>query len=464
MVFLISENTLCVSIKNDKNSDLEVSIVGDEIYASDPVCRSCRSTLSEPYVRCAECRDIELCLICFSNGSEIDRHKNDHNYIVIKNEFPLIEESGWTARQELELLDVLQECGFGNWIDVARRMQGKTPDECKNHYMKNFIDHQNLPGLPKIKETRTSLFPPEIVLYHFKLQDIEEPPRFAPNSINSRLLAGYNAARSDFEINFDNHAEQLVADLNYNDFQPEDADYDLGNSLQIAMVQAYNNRLKERMRRRKIVKDHGLISFRRTMSWLKRYESTITRPIAKRLLIFMQLVSGIEFDYIVEGLHHVGEIKNYINKLADYRSNGLKTFRSVAMFKKLSKLRQENDKDRKQYLQSTEYSWRDVLPRSVVNLNPAIVTSTSQRKVPPPLEIRGLPGSEKLTSMEKELCSNARVIPSSYFEYKRILINESKKLGSLRLAQARVLLKIDVNKTRKIYDFLADQGYIKKPP
>ena len=85
-------------------------------------------------------------------------------------------------------------------------------------------------------------------------------------------------------------------------------------------------------------------------------------------------------------------------------------------------------------------------------------------RVPPPLEIRGLPGSEKLTSMEKELCSNARVIPSSYFEYKRIFINEIKKLGSLRLAQARVLLKIDVNKTRKIYDFLADQRYIKKPP
>ena len=121
----------------------------------------------------------------------------------------------------------------------------------------------------------------------------------------------------------------------------------------------------------------------------------------------------------------------------------------------------KNDKDRKQYLQSTEYSWSDVLPRSVVNWNMAIVTSTSQRKVPPPLEIRGLPGSEKLTSMEKEFCSNARVISSSYFEYKRILINEIK---SLRLAQARVLLKIDVNKTRKICDFLADQRYIKKPP
>ena len=73
-----------------------------------------------------------------------------------------------------DVLDVLQECGFGNWIDVARRMQGKTPGECKNHYMKNFIDYQNLPGLPKIKETRTSLFPPEIVLYDFKLQDIKE--------------------------------------------------------------------------------------------------------------------------------------------------------------------------------------------------------------------------------------------------------------------------------------------------
>jgi len=41
-----------------------------------------------------------------------------------------------------------------------------------------------------------------------------------------------------------------------------------------------------------------------------------------------------------------------------------------------------------------------------------------------------------------------------------MLVNECNKLGHLRLAQARTLIKIDVNKTRKIYDFLASQHII----
>lgn len=451
---------------NDKesNEEVEVSVTTEEIFVPDPTCCACKMTLSEPYIRCAECADALLCLLCFSNGSEINEHKNDHNYVIVKNEFPLIDESTWTAKQELQLLDVIQECGFGNWVDIAKRIEGKSTEECKIHYLKNYVERQGLPGLPKIKESRTSLFGVEPVPYLFKLQDLDEPPRFAANSVNGRLLAGYNAARSDFEVNFDNHAELLVSELNFEDFQRHDEDYRLGKSLQIAVVQAYNNRLKERARRSRILKTHGLIAFRRTISWLQRYEKTITRPVTERLLIFMQLATGIEFDYILEGLHHFGELKHYIGKLMNYRANGLKSFRSVAMFKKLLNLRREHDKDRKQYMNNAEYSWKNILPDSVLTPSVQVTLSTSQRKIPPPLEIRGLPGSDKLTTSEKELCSSARIVPANYFEYKRILMNENKKIGSLRLAQARVLLKIDVNKTRKLYDFLIEGGYINKPP
>ena len=41
-------------------------------------------------------------------------------------------------------------------------------------------------------------------------------------------------------------------------------------------------------------------------------------------------------------------------------------------------------------------------------------------------------------------------------------MNECNKLGHLRLAQARALIKIDVNKTRKIYDFLVSEHIITK--
>ncbi|KOX75067.1 Transcriptional adapter 2-alpha [Melipona quadrifasciata] len=447
--------------KIERNVEFNSSVVKDEIITSDPTCRICKSVLTEPYIRCAVCNRVELCPSCFSNGSEIDNHRNDHDYIIIKNEFPLIDESGWTAKQELECLDVLQECGFGNWVDVAKRIQGKSPEECKNHYLQHYIDNQSLPGLPKIAETRASLFGCEPIPYSFKLQDIEEPPRFAPNTLNCKLLAGYNPARSDFQVNFDNHAELLISDLNYDEFDVNDDNYELETELKVAIVQAYNNRLKERIRRRKIIRNHGLIAFRRTVSWIQRYESTITRLVAERLLIFMQLLGGMEFDYFMEGLHRAGELKNYLNKLFEFRNNGLKNFHSVPMFQKLNKLKQENEKERKQYLNNSEYSLKTILPGCNINFNNSISSTISQRKMAPPLVIKGLPGYEKLTSAEKELCSVTRIVPTNYLDFKHILIAENKKAGYLRLAQARVLLKIDVNKTRKIYDFLTEKGYIK---
>ncbi|XP_012543664.1 transcriptional adapter 2-alpha isoform X1 [Monomorium pharaonis] len=451
---------LSPTYESEHDVELEVSVLKDKIIASDPICRVCRTVLVEPYIRCAVCTEVEICPPCFAKGCEIDEHKNDHDYVIIKNEFPLID-SSWSAKHELQLLDVLQQCGFGNWMDVGRRMHVKSAEECKTHYLQHYVDNQTLPGLPKIKESRASLFSCEPIPYMYKLQDLEEPPRFALNTVNSRLLAGYNAARSDFEVNFDNHAESLVSDLEFDEFQPGDDKYELGRALQVAMVQAYNNRLKERMRRWRVIREHGLISFRKAISSIQRYENTITKPLAERLLIFMQLVDGMEFDFLMEGLHRAGEVKNHINRLLDFRRNGLKHFYSVPMFQKLSQLRQEYERERKQYMNNPEYSWKSLLPDNGASCNNSILGNT-QRKIAPPLAIKGLPGYERLNTDEKELCSVVRIVPANYLDFKQMLITESKKSGYLRLAQARVLLKIDVNKTRKIYDFLAEQGYINK--
>ncbi|MGH0181506.1 UNVERIFIED_CONTAM: hypothetical protein FKN15_007195 [Acipenser sinensis] len=64
--------------------------------------------------------------------------------------------------------------------------------------------------------------------------------------------------------------------------------------------------------------------------------------------------------------------------------------------------------------------------------------------------------------IDRQLCQVVRLVPGAYLEYKAALANECRRQGGLRLAQARALIKIDVNKTRKIYDFLIREGYINK--
>ena len=47
-----------------------------------------------------------------------------------------------------------------------------------------------------------------------------------------------------------------------------------------------------------------------------------------------------------------------------------------------------------------------------------------------------------------------KLVPGAYLEYTSALLNKHNKQGGLKLAEARALIKIDVNKTQKIYDFL----------
>lgn len=75
----------------------------------------------------------------------------------------------------------------------------------------------------------------------------------------------------------------------------------------------------------------------------------------------------------------------------------------------------------------------------------------------------GLPNYDKLSDDERQLCSRARLIPDAYLAYKKILIAENSKIGYIRLADARRLIKIDVNKTRVLYDFLLEHGFVNKP-
>lgn len=75
----------------------------------------------------------------------------------------------------------------------------------------------------------------------------------------------------------------------------------------------------------------------------------------------------------------------------------------------------------------------------------------------------GLPSYDRLTDDEKMICSEIRLTPTAFLEYKKILTNESINAGYLRLSDARRLIKIDVNKTREIYNFLIKSGCVNAP-
>uniref|UniRef100_A0AAZ1XQR9 Transcriptional adapter n=1 Tax=Oreochromis aureus TaxID=47969 RepID=A0AAZ1XQR9_OREAU len=401
-------------------------------FANDPSdkppCRGCSSFLTEPYIKCAECgpSPFLLCLQCFTRGFEYKKHQSDHKYEIMTSDFPVLE-PGWTAQEEMALLEAVMDCGFGNWQDVAYQMRTKTKEECESHYMKNFINNplfsSTLLSLRKAKDSR-------VAEGAIPFKPCDDPPRPTFDSVLSRDMAGYMPARADFMEEFDNYAEWDLKDIDF-----VDDDSDVLRALKLAVVDIYHSRLKERQRRKKIIRDHGLINLRKFQ---------------------------MEF-----------ELRREIRRLQEYRKAGIKSFCSAKVYERVKRMREDERRKRTmlcdvlQYIQDGRacQQWLSKQAAIDAGITPAVTTitvSATGRRSAPPLNLTGLPGTEKLNEREKELCQVVRLVPGAYLEYKQALLNECRRQGGLRLAQARALIKIDVNKTRKIYDFLIKEGYITK--
>lgn len=224
-----------------------------------PPCKGCSSHLTEPYIKCAECgpSPFLICLQCFTRGFEFKKHQSDHKYEIMTSDFPVLE-PGWTAQEEMALLEAVMDCGFGNWQDVAYQMRTKTKEECECHYMKNFINNPLFSStLLSLQKTKDSHFADTAIPF----KPTDDPPRPTFDSVLSRDMAGYMPARADFMEEFDNYAEWDLKDIDF-----VDDDSDVLRALKLSVVDIYHSRLRERQRRKKIIRNHGLINLRKFQS------------------------------------------------------------------------------------------------------------------------------------------------------------------------------------------------------
>lgn len=178
------------------------------------------------------------------------------------------------------------------------------------------------------------------------------------------------------------------------------------------------------------------------------------------------------------------------HRLYELRTNGITTFEGARVFQKLRARRLA----RMRRKPSTSWEWKQLVPKNrdvcgmiQIQQHCMDLSNLPTKRKSAPLNIIGrfqfqidapsfpngpnafrflfvgLPNYDKLTTDERQLCSTVRLAPDAYLAYKKILIAENSKVGYLRLADARRLIKIDVNKTRVMYDFFFEHGFINKP-
>ncbi|KAG1673497.1 Transcriptional adapter 2-alpha [Nymphon striatum] len=422
-------------------------------------CAKCKSELEETFIQCEKCLNFVLCLSCFSKGEEIGSHSNDHPYKIIDYNFPVLD-ANWTAAENMRLLNGIYRFGLGNWSNISQKVSTKSMEECKQHYTKNFIN-SNCDLFPKLQEV-----PVEFSIQPSPIPYIagEDPPRPSLNgtSVEDPTGAGYMPARGDFAHEYDNYAEWEVCEM---EILPDEDE--LNKELKYTLLDIHQSRLRERERRHRVIRNHGLISMIKQFSVWHRYEDTIGKMNMQKLAPFSQFfLSATEYEIYVESVHAAKKLISEIQKLTDYRKNGIAKLHNCGLYNTLKKSRVRRKPNQK-YLDNVLLHVKPDNTLAFLEKSSHVREITSTRGFAPrrqsmPLDIVGLPFYEKLDDKEKELCSVARIAPKAYFEFRALLEKEYKKYGSLKLAQARSLISIDVNKTRKLYDFLISEEIISK--
>ena len=427
-------------------------------------CPSCGVTINEPFIRCVQCNPVvDICPLCFSKGREFGMHRNNHDYEVKDSNFSITDDQ-WSAADEMKLLDSLLDVGFGNWTEVSKQVRTKNSSECRRHYLDCYIDRpvvdvQLLPDVSSIPQHTK-----ECHEMPFKASD--DPPRPAPMSDMATELAGYMPCRGDFDIEFDNFAETLIKDIEFCD---DDDDDDLLRELKFIAIDIFLSRLKERSFRKTIVRKYGLINHYKDLSASFGKQE---RMIRESLKVFSRLQHPEDNEMFIQGLLVQSNLMRQIKSLQNFRKAGLKRKQAANIYKDLY-LERRVVKSKQTVL--SEISCHLNMPLSCqlwlqkqlqANANAKLPTITRNifphmgRKPAAPLDLTGMPGAEFLSDEEKELCSQLRIPPVQYTNYKNILVRESHRLGFLRLQQARPLIKIDVNKTKRLYDFFTERGWI----
>nr|CAG4641657.1 EOG090X058A [Eurycercus lamellatus] len=356
-------------------------------------CGYCQDEILGIHIRCTVCVDYELCLQCFSLGCEIGPHKPTHGYKLIdpgtfsifpdqsQSVYQREEECSWIAREDYQLLDAIEQFGYGNWEDVAKHIETRDSEKSKEHYCQRFVT--GVIG----KSTWLALPNGLLASGESRLMAIDHTcPDNAPlsPSITSRLppLAiqpeetlelGYMPQRDDFEREHDNEAEAIVSHLAMNH---DDEDIDL--ALKLAQVDMYTRRLRERARRKRVARDFQLVSqyFNaikkdkdKPTTAAKKRESqkeklafsfgfhdfnllthlhlhVLSREIQEKFRSFSQFHTATEHEQFLRNMTKERALRIRIRELIKYRRNGLTRQEECTEYERLRYCREKRKEAR----------------------------------------------------------------------------------------------------------------------
>ncbi|KAE8732051.1 Transcriptional adapter ADA2 [Hibiscus syriacus] len=395
--------------------------------------------------------------------------------------------------------------GFGNWAEVAEHVGTKSKSQCIDHYNSIYMNSPCFPlpvlshvmgksieellamakGNGQIKKeigshidssSGSNTFPgagkKTNMVQNKEGIKVEEPQ--SDRSIGEKKhrvsteeepslteLSVYNSKRQEFEIEYDNDAEQLLEDMEF-----KDTDTKAERELEL---------LDERKRRKDFILERNLLypdPFERNLA-------PEEREIYQRYKVFMRFHSKEEHQELLKNVIEEHRNVKRIQELQEARAAGCRTTAEANKFIE-QKRKKENEKNAQILKESVQAgpSGKVLLhgsPRGIVRVStglqpfgnePSTVMGQTTLSTLDDWDITGFVGDDLLLDTEKQLCSEIRILPLHYLSMLQTLSMEIMKGNISKKSDAHSLFKVEASKVKRVYDMLVKKGIVQNaaPP
>ncbi|CAK7324886.1 unnamed protein product [Dovyalis caffra] len=295
----------------------------------------------------------------------------------------------------------------------------------------------------------------------------EEVPRVGrnaegkkPNSSRSEgpslmELSGYNCKRQEFDPEYDNDAEQLVAEMEFNDTETKEE-----RELKLRVLHIYLKRLDERKRRMDFILERNLQHPSPFEMDLTPEERALCRPFDR----FMRFHSKEEHEELLQAVVEEHRTLKRIEELNEANAAGCRTTAEADRYleQKRKKKAEESSKRLKHNAQigpSNQGNHIAFIPSESVgkdsSARPAGQGSCSYAS---DLDITGFYETQLLSETEKRLCSEIHLPPPDYLKMQMVMTNEIFSGKISKRSDAHPLFSIEASKVDRVYDMLVKKG------
>ncbi|RDX54934.1 SWIRM-domain-containing protein [Lentinus brumalis] len=304
------------------------------------------------------------------------------------------------------------------------------------------------------------------------------PGKRLPNGLVNGMANGYHSngdtPRRDTSSKPDDEKKSDDAEDGDEQTQPPPIETKESLTFKLTLLESYYQRVDKRLEAKSIMFDRGLLNYKQMQAADKK-RSKEEKDILHRLRPFARLQTAEDFEQFQADILYEHMLRKRIKELQLYRTLGLRT---PADIEKYEADFQKRAAVKNQYAQRDYFPERrlgggrasSADPRRVAGEGddregtpkPSISgTGPPSRKMPAPLNLANSPSLHLLTPEEQTLCSALRIMPKPYLVIKETLVREyARRGGKLRRREARELVKLDVNKVSRVWDFLVQAGYL----